>query len=140
MPDRTLTIPQRCIDEMVAHARQEAPNECCGMLAGKGDAISNVYHATNLDKSPVKYTIDPKDMIRIDSEAAKAGLDVIAFYHSHTFTEAYPSVTDVKLVPPNDLFDYLYVIVSLANQSSPSIRAFHIVNRDVREVPVAVPA
>ena len=138
MSDRTITIPKPCADEIVAHARDEAPNECCGMLAGKGDAIAKVYRATNMDRSPVKYTIDPKDIMRIDREAAKAGFDIVAFYHSHTFTEAYPSVTDVKLVGPNSFFDYVYVIVSLSDQGKPSIRAFKIVNGDVSEIPVMI--
>lgn len=133
-----LTIPRRLAQAMIEHARRDAPNECCGILAGANLKVQHVYPARNVDKSPVKYTIDPQDMARIFKEADKAGHDVLAFYHSHTFSEAYPSVTDVKLAPPSDLFDYQYVIVSLADNSNPVLRSFRIEEKQVKEVKVTV--
>jgi proteasome lid subunit RPN8/RPN11 len=114
---------------MIAHALAEAPNECCGILTGAGDTVRHVHRATNTDRSPVKYTIDGRDTLRITRAAEAAGQEIVAFYHSHTFTEAYPSVTDISKVPPPGLFDHLYVIVSLAERGKPVIRAFRIVNK-----------
>ncbi len=133
-----LTVPKRLAQEMIEHAREDAPNECCGILAGASSAVQHVYRARNIDRSPVKYTIDPQDMARIFSDADKAGQEILAFYHSHTFSEAYPSVTDVKLAPPSDLFDYQYVIVSLADSANPVVRSFRIEGKQVVEVKVTI--
>ena len=131
-----LKIPARIAQKMIDHARRDTPNECCGILAGKDGLVAAVYPTTNIDHSPVKYTIDPAEMPGIFRDAEQSGHDVLAFYHSHTSSEAYPSVTDIKLVPPADLFDYLYVIVSLAQETSPVIRSFHIVDKKVEETGV----
>ncbi|MEE9284641.1 MAG: M67 family metallopeptidase [Dehalococcoidia bacterium] len=135
---QVLRLSKQAAHQIIDHARDDAPNECCGILAGIDDSVSQVYRATNVDRSPVQYTIDPQDMIRIMGEADRAGQAVLGFYHSHTFSEAYPSVTDVKRVPPSDLFDYLYVIVSLAQRDRPVIRAFRIADSQIDEVPVEI--
>ena len=122
-------------DELVAHAREELPNECCGILGGADGKVSKVYRATNLDKSPVKFTIDPMDTLSIYKDSDESGIDLLAYYHSHVATEAYPSVTDVKLV---GWPDYLYVIVSLADRENPVTRAFRIVEQQVDEVPIDI--
>ncbi len=141
----SLKLSRRHVQEMIAHARAEAPNECCGILTGLGQTVHQVHRATNSDRSPVRYTIDGRDTLRVTLEAEAAGQEIVAFYHSHTFSEAYPSVTDISKVPPPGLFDHLYVIVSLADGDRPMIRAFRIVNRQagpglanerVDEVPV----
>lgn len=121
MADLTLTRQQA--DEIIAHAKQEAPNECCGILAGSGAVVRKVYRATNTEKSPVKYNFDGLEMMRIEDEAAKSKWDILGFYHSHTFSEAYPSPTDVKLSSP---WGYLYMIVSLRDPMKPAIRLFRI--------------
>lgn len=133
-----LKLGQKVVEEIISHAKAEAPNECCGILAGENGTVTRAYRARNVDRSPVKYTIDRSDTLRIFNEVDRAGIDVLAFYHSHTHTEAYPSVTDVKLAPPSDLFDYLYVIVSLAEPQNPVLRAYHIAKQQVEEAHLQV--
>ena len=133
-----LRMSARLAQEMIVHARKDAPNECCGIMAGKDGTVQEVYRTTNIDHSPVKYTIDPQEMVQTFLVADKAGQDVLGFYHSHTRTEAYPSVTDTRLAPPSDLFDYHYVIVSLQNPDQPSVRCFRIVDRKVLEMTVEI--
>jgi len=123
---------------MIDHSRAEAPNECCGILAGSDAKVEWVYRANNVDKSPVQYTIDPKDMARISREADEAGMSVLGFYHSHTFSEAYPSITDIKLAPPSDWFEFLYVIVSLADAAKPVLRVFRIADQRVEDATLEV--
>lgn len=110
------------------------------MLVGIDGAVAQVYRAANVDRSPVQYTIDPKDTIRIMGETDRAGQEILAFYHSHTVSKAYPSVTDIRRAPPSDWFDYLYVIVSLQDQDAPVIRAFRISGSQVDETPVDIGA
>jgi proteasome lid subunit RPN8/RPN11 len=116
-------------EQMIEHAREEAPNECCGMIASRdGEAVS-VHRATNAAASPLRYEIDGAEQYRILMEIEDQGLDLGAIYHSHTRTEPYPSQTDISLAfyP-----DSLYVIVGLAGPE-PDVRAFAIRNGRVEE-------
>ncbi len=123
-------LPRVYADEMVAHARDEAPNECCGILAGADGRVTQLYRARNAEASPVKYLIDSADLYRAYTEAEAKGWEFLAFYHSHTFSEAYPSPTDVRLATWPDS---LYILVSLQNRDDPVIRAFYIVDGQITE-------
>ena len=123
------------IDQMVAHARAEAPDECCGMIASRNGEAVQVYEAENAEHSPVKYVVEPRDQIRIQNAIDEAGLDLGAIYHSHTKTEPYPSQTDINLA--RNWPDPLYVIVGVAGEEA-DVRAFKIVDGGVEETPLEV--
>jgi [CysO sulfur-carrier protein]-S-L-cysteine hydrolase len=107
----------------VAHAGAEFPNECCGMLAGENGRAVRAYRARNSEASPFMYVMDPREQLRIMDEIDDGGWDLLAIYHSHTRSAAYPSRTDVELA----FFpDALYLIVSLADRERPELRAFRI--------------
>jgi len=109
--------------EMIDHASREAPDECCGLLAGTDNKVLMVYPARNALKSPVRYSLDPKELYHLLKEIDRQGWELLGIYHSHTHSEAYPSATDIRLAfwP-----DSLYFIVSLQDPASPRLRAFHI--------------
>src|SRR2546429_3492547 len=91
-----MNISRELYDAMVAHARDEAPNECCGMVAARnGDAVK-VYPATNAEASPFRFVIDAREQLEIHNEIEAAALDLGAIYHSHTRTEPKPSQTDIN--------------------------------------------
>ena len=92
-----MRISQALIDEIVAHAREDAPNECCGMVAGLDGRATRVHRARNAEDSPLRYTIHPQDQIRIMTEIEERGEELAAIYHSHTKTPPEPSQTDVNL-------------------------------------------
>lgn len=120
---------------MLAQARDEAPLECCGLLLGRGQRVEQVFRGTNIDRSPVTYNMDPQELYQAHREMEVHGLDLVAIYHSHPRTRAYPSSTDVaKASYP----DARYVIVSLADPPLPEVRAFRIVDGGVREGTVIV--
>jgi proteasome lid subunit RPN8/RPN11 len=122
-------LPRETAEGLIAHARAEFPNECCGMLAGRDGRADRQYRARNSESSPFMYVMDPREQLRIMDEIDDQGLDLIAIYHSHTRSAAYPSRTDVELA----FFpETLYLIVSLADREAPEIRAFHI-RRDAPE-------
>jgi len=123
------------IDEMVAHAREEAPNECCGLVASSNGDVKRVYRAANAERSPVKYVVDPRDQIRIQNEIDDHGWELGAIYHSHTRTEPFPSQTDINLA--RNWPDPLYVIVGVAGEA-PDVRAFRIVDGQVTETELEV--
>ena len=123
-------LEKKFAEEMITHAREESPNEACGLLAGKGGRVLKLYRCQSLEKSPYRYFLDPKEQLRIMREIDEKGWELLGIYHSHTITGAYPSRTDVELAFYPDV---LYFIVSLAESGGPTIRAFRIVGGKVTE-------
>jgi [CysO sulfur-carrier protein]-S-L-cysteine hydrolase len=124
-------IPSEMVGEMVAHARAEAPNECCGMIGGRDGSATSIHRARNAEESPLRYVIHPTDQLRIMEEIEARGEELAAIYHSHTGSPAYPSQTDINLA--ENWPDPLYVICSLADRE-PEVRAFAIRDGEVEEV------
>lgn len=116
-------IALRYIDEMIAHAREDAPNECCGVLLGQPGAVQRLVRCTNAEHSPFRYSVAPRELLEIDRQARENGWETLAIYHSHTQTEAYPSPTDVRLAAYPDA---LYILVSLRDEQNPTVRGFSI--------------
>jgi proteasome lid subunit RPN8/RPN11 len=127
-------IPRDLLDEIVAHARADAPNECCGMVAVQDGRAVKVYRADNAAASPVRYEIDGRDQYRIQMAIEEAGWDLGAIYHSHTRSEPVPSETDINLAFYPDA---IYLIAGVAGPQ-PDVRAFRIVEGAVSEVELSV--
>lgn len=128
-----LTLDQ--LASILAQAREEAPLECCGLLLGRGRVVERVFRGTNTDRSPVTYNMDPQELFRAHREMETLGLDLVAIYHSHPRTRAFPSSTDVaKATYP----DSVYLIISLQDGPVPDVRAFRIQDGRVTEGTVIV--
>jgi proteasome lid subunit RPN8/RPN11 len=116
-------------DELIAHAREEAPNECCGYLRARDGRVDEVFRSTNGRASPYGYELDSKSLLaanELDDEGWEVGI-----YHSHPRSPAEPSQTDINLAHyPH----WLYLIVSLAGE--PGVRAWRIEDGRVTEEPV----
>jgi [CysO sulfur-carrier protein]-S-L-cysteine hydrolase len=114
-------------DELVEHAREEAPNECCGFLRANGGAVQEVVRSENLRASPYGYELDAKSLLaanRLDDEGHEVGI-----YHSHPRSSPTPSQTDINLAQyPH----WTYLIVSLADDE-PMVRAWRIADGRVDE-------
>ncbi len=124
------TVDQHSYDALVAHARAEYPNEACALLAGRDDTVERVYALPNAEASPTFYVVEPKAQLHAMNEMDDLGLDLVGIFHSHTFTEAYPSRTDIQLAAYEDA---AYLIVSLADLDAPVLRAFRIRKGKVSE-------
>src|SRR4030088_220161 len=129
-----MKISRALLDQIVAHARSEAPNECCGMVASDDGRAVEVYPAVNAAASPLRYEIAPADQYRIEMAIDGGGHDLGAIYHSHTRSEPYPSQTDVNLAFHPDA---LYVIVGLADDE-PDVRAYRIRDGQVADADLTV--
>ena len=129
-----MRIPRSIYDEMVEHARDEVPNECCGLIGGRDGEAVTLYRAVNSEGSPLRYNLDPQDQFRIMSEMEEKGEELAAIYHSHTASPAYPSQTDINLATYPDA---IYLIVSLAEGEQP-LRGFHIRDGEVSEVELEI--
>jgi proteasome lid subunit RPN8/RPN11 len=125
-----MRIPPTLYEEIIGHAREEAPNECCGMVAARDGEAVKVYRANNAAASPLRYEIDGAEQYRIQMDIEDAGLELGAIYHSHTRTAPYPSQTDINLAfyP-----DSLYLIVGLADPGTPELRGYTIRDGQVDE-------
>jgi len=130
-----LRIPRALYDELIAHALEEAPNECVGMIAAHEDEAVEVHRARNAAASPLRYEIDGMEQYRLQTAIEDAGLDLGAIYHSHTRSDPYPSQTDVNLAfyP-----DSLYVIVGVKDRDAPDVRAYTIVDERIAEAELEV--
>lgn len=129
-----MRIPRRIFDEMLEHAREAAPNECCGLIGGGDGEARTLYRARNAEASPLRYNLDPQDQFRIMTTMEESGEELSAIYHSHTASPAYPSQTDINLAAYPDA---LYLIVSLADGERP-LRGFRISDGEVTEVDLEI--
>jgi proteasome lid subunit RPN8/RPN11 len=130
-----MQISRQLIDAMVAHAREDDPNECCGMLGGADGSAATLYRAANAEASPLRYSIDAGEQFRLMREIEEAGEELVGIYHSHTRSAAYPSQTDVNLAGWPDA---VYVIVSLEDPGSPDVRGFWIREGEIADAELVV--
>ena len=120
-------------DELIAHARDDSPNECCGYLWATDGTVEGVKRAENPRRSPYGYELDHKSLFaanELDDEGFEVGI-----YHSHPRSPAEPSQTDINLATyPH----WTYLIVSLENGDAPRVRGWRIANCHVDEEPIVV--
>jgi proteasome lid subunit RPN8/RPN11 len=130
-----MRIARAMLDEIVAQARAEAPNECCGMIAAVDGRAVAVHPARNAAASPLRYEIEGMEQYRIQSAIEDAGHDLGAIYHSHTRSDPLPSQTDINLAfyPES-----LYVIVGVKDPARADVRAWRIAGGEVSEAPLEV--
>ena len=130
-----MRISRTLIDEIVAHAREDMPNECCGMVGGMDGRARTVYRAENAEASPLRYSIDPQEQFRLMKEIEEAGEELVGIYHSHTKSAAFPSQTDVNLAGWPDA---VYLIASLANSDAPEVKGFWIRNGEISDAEIVI--
>jgi proteasome lid subunit RPN8/RPN11 len=129
-----MRIARQLYDEIVAHAQQDAPNECCGMIASRDGEAVRVYRAANAAASPLRYEIDGAEQYQIQMAIDDDDLDLGAIYHSHTRSAPYPSQTDINLAFYPEA---LYVIVGLAGEQ-PEVKAYEIRDGAVADAELVV--
>ena len=120
---KKLEIPTEIFQEMIAQARELAPIEACGILAGRNGIVEKYYKMTNVDNSRTHFMMEPKEQFATIKDIRSADLEMLAIYHSHPETPARPSAEDIKLALTPDV---IYVIVSLQNTNGSAIKGFHI--------------
>jgi [CysO sulfur-carrier protein]-S-L-cysteine hydrolase len=129
-----ITITHHIIEEIIAHARQELPNEACGYLAGTGDEVKQAYLLSNIDRSPEHFSFDPAEQFRTVKDARRQGWSILANFHSHPETPARPSEEDIRLAFDPDIS---YVIISFAGDA-PDVKSFKIRNGVVEKEEIQV--
>ena len=116
-------LSQALREEIIAHCRSTFPKEACGILAGKDETVEQVYRMTNVEDSPIGYSMDPKEQLQIEKQMRQRGQRMVGIFHSHTSSDAYPSSVDVSLAISPDVS---YVLVSLKDQARPDVKSYRI--------------
>jgi len=116
-----MRISREHVDIMICHARAEAPNEACGLLAGMADTATSVHCLENAQHSPSEYALAAEGY-RLLMDLDDAG-QLLGAFHSHVHGPAYPSPTDRRMAA----WPIHNVIVSLEDSAHPVVRAFRIV-------------
>lgn len=126
-----LVIPAALREEIIDHARDHLPRECCGVIAGGDGTLTRLYRLTNVEPGTTRYLFDDEEFYRVYREIDDAGEEVRVVYHSHPETVAFPSSTDVEFAfwP-----QAVYVICSLEIPETPVIRGYRIVDGEITEV------
>jgi proteasome lid subunit RPN8/RPN11 len=114
------------LDEMIAHALEDAPIECCGLLARQDGQIVAIHRATNAEASPYRFSVNPLETRRIEERMDSEGAELAGFYHSHTGSEARPSPTDIRQMSTFFGPPYVHFVVGVADRENPVVRVFHI--------------
>jgi proteasome lid subunit RPN8/RPN11 len=111
------------VDTVVAHARGEAPLECCGLLIGTEGSIEEAIPAVNVRRSETAYLIDPAAQFAAIRRVRLEGRTVLGAYHSHPRSPAVPSRTDLEeaYYP-----EFVYLIISLADGNAPDVRGYRL--------------
>ncbi len=132
-----LTIDQSAYDAIVAHARRDHPDEACGMVAGVGGKPTRVIPMTNAARSPTFYEMDSMEVLRTLRAMDDADEELLAIYHSHTATEAYPSRTDISIAGFPEAH---YILVSTRPELGDDVefRSFRIADGEVSEEEVRI--
>ena len=130
-----MDLPRQYADAIIQHAREDEPNECCGILAANGDTFVKHYRITNAEASPYRYSMDSKELFNAYRDIEDEGWELKVIYHSHTHSPAYPSATDVRLATWPDAY---YLLVSLQDKDRPDIRVFLITDGEVSEEHVRI--
>ncbi len=126
-----LVITNEQLNEIIAHAREESPHECCGLIGGPADgAAQSIYRARNVATNPrVGYEAAPEDLFAAQRAMRERGEQLLAVYHSHpNAVNPEPSATDVRLAYYPTA---VYLIVGLGGLE-PCLRAFGISEREQR--------
>ena len=117
-----MKIRKDVLEKIVAHAVEDLPNECCGLLIGTADMVEDASRARNTKRSRTRFQVEPADHFAAIRRARAGGFEIIGAYHSHPSGPSGPSDTDrVRLTDPS----MFHVIVSLAHGTR-TVRAFRL--------------
>lgn len=131
-----LRIARQVLDDVVKHARDTYPRECCGILAGVHDRATHMFRMRNISPDPeVAYLMDAREQLWAFRNVRDNHLRLLSVYHSHPATAAYPSAVDVALAHYADVY---YPIVSLVRPDKPEVRVFRIADGRVDRAELVV--
>jgi len=126
-------LPRKLLEEIVAHARESAPRECCGLLFGDGEVVDRLVRGRNVHQTPeTRYEIDPAQLREAIASNDDTDRFLVGIYHSHPRTEPKPSEFDIANARwPQQV----YVLTSLRSEP-PEVFAYRITGGDAPKIPI----
>jgi len=131
-----MRISQALIDELVSHAREDAPNECCGLIGGVDGVATDVHRVTNAAASPLRFEMDSQEQYNAWKAIEDDGRELLGIYHSHTKSPAYPSQTDVNQAVAWP--DPVWLIVSLEHPDAPDVKGYWLRERKIADAEILI--
>ncbi len=132
------------LEQLYDQMRRDAPYETCGMIGGKDGRALKIYPIKNVAENRVKnYFMDGAEQIRAMQDMDDNGYDILAIYHSHPVTRAYPSPTDVRDAYDPDLQEprypgAVYLIMSLMNPDAPEAHGYFLEGDTITETQIEI--
>jgi proteasome lid subunit RPN8/RPN11 len=109
-----MKLKQADLDGISAHGKRGYPHEVCGVFLGRPGAgrAERVVEMVNreTEQPKIRYQIAPEDLLKLQREAGRDGLEIIGFYHTHPDHPPRPSETD-RRVAAGGLSDGVYHMV-----------------------------
>ncbi len=121
-------VPAAVVDAIIAHALDDTPRECCGLLFGAGPRIARAVRTRNAQSGTARYLVDPEDHFAAIREARSLGLSIVGAYHSHPASAPVPSPLDLE----EAAHEFYYVIAGIADPARPEVRAFQLTRGNFR--------
>lgn len=139
-----MKIPRGLLEQLVEHTREDPRNEVCGVVAveangappGEARAV-RVHRARNIHASPLRFEIDPKELLELSNDIEDHGGEIGGIYHSHVRSRPYPSQTDINFAANWPGVEW--IIVGLAGDGAPEVRSYLIEDGAVRDVALQEP-
>jgi proteasome lid subunit RPN8/RPN11 len=131
-----MQLTREQLQQLIALAKRDAPSETCGIIGGKEGRALKIYSLKNVDSEPhIRYLGEPQEQLHALREIDDNGWDILAIYHSHPATQAYPSPTDIdRTFYP----DAIYLLISLMNPEQATVRGYTIGEGKVSEITIDI--
>ena len=134
-----ITMSKNDYEIILKHARENLPEEACGLIAGTKDgndkSIKKVYCLTNIDHSNEHFSLDPKEQLAAVKDMRANGLKLLGNFHSHPESPSRPSQEDKRLAYDKTAS---YMILSLMELDQPVLNSFHIEGDDAEKEPLVI--
>jgi len=130
-----IEMPAEILEEIIRQAREEAPLEACGLLAGRDGRAARYYAMTNVDGSTEHFSMAPKEQFAAVKDMRERQIELLAICHSHPATPARLSDEDIRLAFTPGV---AHIVVSLQDPHSPDIRGFKVQDGQVIEQTIKV--
>lgn len=131
-----LSLPKAIVDAIVAHARRDHPDEACGVVAGRDGTATRLFEMDNAERSPTGFSFDSGEWLRVSRAMDDADEELLAVYHSHTATPAYPSRTDIRWSVNTPEASWL--LVSTREAAYDEVRSYRIAAGEVCEEEIRI--
>ena len=130
-----LTLPKAMVEQVLAHARRDHPDECCGVIAARDGVATRLFEMDNAERSPTGFTFDSAEWLKVYRDLDDADEEPWVVYHSHTMTEAYPSRTDIRW---SETAGFPYWLLVSTRAEEDEVRAYTIAGGVVTEVELEI--